>query len=72
MYLDQPLLSSDVSVDSCSVKSCLFTLVVFAGIAFAEESKSIIFALGLRAEYSTLPKLQKNKIVKTAISPFLI
>jgi hypothetical protein len=26
----------------------------------------------LSAEYSTLPKLQKNKIVKTAISPFLI
>jgi hypothetical protein len=28
--------------------------------------------LGLSAEYSTLPKLQKNKIVKTAISPFFI
>ena len=72
MYFDQPLLSSEVSVDSCSLTSCLSNLGEFAGIDLAEESTCIIFALGLSAEYSTLPKLQKNKIVKIAISPFFI
>lgn len=73
IYFAQPALSSEVSGDSCSEGIGLgVTLVGFAATIFADESICIVFAFGLSAEYSTLPKLQNNDIVKKAIISFFI